>query len=95
MAQKQQEPERKTFVTIRHGNREIKLETWRYWKIVGELQFLGVDRIEAVEVAKRVMWAKAGESLSISYYNPILDDKMKTSNAIIQPLEIELEVTDG
>lgn len=95
MAQKQQEQERKTFVTIRHGNKKIKLETWRYWEIVGELQFMGAGRCDAVDAARWAMRAETGETLSILYYRPILNSKMETSNEIIKPGEIKMEVTNG
>lgn len=54
MAMKKQNTERKVYVTIRSaaGRRPVKIETWRYWEIVGELQFMGADRFEAYDAAR-------------------------------------------
>lgn len=82
-------------MTISLGGKTVRLETWRYWEIVGELQFMGADRCDAIEAAKWALRAQAGEALSVLHYSPILDSKMKTSNEIIKPGEIRMEVTDG
>ena len=50
MARKEQE--RKVYVTIRSQRKPVRLETWRYWEIVGEMQFQGADRFEAYEAAR-------------------------------------------
>ncbi len=94
MAQKQQEQKPQLYVTISSGGKMVKLETWRYWEIVGELQFMGADRCDAIEAAKLALRAQAGEALSILCYRPILDSKMATSNEIIKPGEIKMEVTN-
>lgn len=62
---KQKEPERKAFVTISNGKRKEKLETRRYWEIVGALQWMGADRKTAYDAAKWAMKAKPGESLTV------------------------------
>lgn len=62
---KKQEPERKTWVTISNGKRKDKLETWRYWEIVGALQWMGADRQTAYDAAKWTMRAKSGDSLTV------------------------------
>ena len=46
------EKERRVLVTIRSKRKPITLDTWRYWEIVGELRFLGVERFEAYEAAR-------------------------------------------
>ena len=69
MARKEQNAERKVYVTIRSaaGRRPVKLEIWRYWEIAGELQFMGLDRLEAYDAAK---WcartAKDGDKKGLS-----------------------------
>lgn len=65
MAKKQQEPERKIFVIISNGKRKEKLEAWRYWEIVGALQWMGADRQTAYDAAKWAIRAKAGDSLTV------------------------------
>lgn len=65
MAKKQQEPERKICVIISNGKRKEKLETWRYWEIVGALQWVGADRQTAYDAAKWAMKAKQGDSLTV------------------------------
>lgn len=62
---KKQEPERKIFVIISNGKRKDKLETWRYWEIVGALQWVGADRQTAYDAAKWAMKAKQGDSLTV------------------------------
>lgn len=63
MAQKQAEKKPRLYVTISSGGKSVKLETWRYWEIVGELQFMGADRCDAIEAAKWAMMAQAGERI--------------------------------
>lgn len=60
MKKAEQATERKVFVTIRSGRSRVKLETWRYWEIVGELQFMHETRIDAVDAAKWCIHAKPG-----------------------------------
>lgn len=62
---KQKEPERKICVIISNGQRKDKLETWRYWEIVGALQWMGADRKTAYDAAKWAMKAKPGDSLTV------------------------------
>lgn len=62
---KQKEPERKIWVIISNGKRKDKLETWRYWEIVGALQWMGADRQTAYDTAKWAMKAKPGDSLTV------------------------------
>ena len=65
MARKEQE--RRVLVTIRSERKPITMDTWRYWEIVGELRFLGVERFEAYEAAR---WcgnkAKPGDKQELS-----------------------------
>ena len=57
---------RKVYVTIRSpAGKKEKLETWRYWEIVGELQFMGATRVQAVDAAKWCIKAKPGEFAKI------------------------------
>lgn len=63
MAQKQTEQKPRLYVTISAGGKTVKLETWRYWEIVGELQFMGADRCDAIEAAKWALRAQAGERI--------------------------------
>ena len=47
-------PERRIIVIIRdHEKRQIeKLDTWRYWEIVGALQWMHVERQESYDAAR-------------------------------------------
>ena len=53
------------YVTICLGNTRRKLESWRYWEIVGELQWLGVERFDAYDAAKWTIRANPGETLTV------------------------------
>ena len=61
---KQPAPERKVYVTIRSpmGGKKEKFETWRYWEIVGALQWMGTERQTAYDAARLVQKLKAGDS---------------------------------
>lgn len=70
MKRQEQKEERKVYVMIRSKagkTKPVKLETWRYWEIVGELMWLGVDRFDAYDAAR---WcakeAKPGDKLDLS-----------------------------
>lgn len=63
---KQQEPERKIFVTISDGNKRERFETWRYWEIVGALQWMGADRQTAYDAAKWAGRATPGDWYKIA-----------------------------
>lgn len=68
MAKKGQPADRKVYVTIRGENKKkpVKIESWRYWEIVGELQFIGIDRFEAYDAARWcAILAKPGDSLML------------------------------
>lgn len=45
-------PERELIVIFRSGKKKETLDTWRYWEIVGALQWMGADRITAYDTAK-------------------------------------------
>lgn len=65
-ARKQQAEERRVYVTIRSGKSREKLETWRYWEIVGALQWMHLGRDEAYSAAKWCAKAKPGDSMAFS-----------------------------
>ena len=46
------------------GKKET-LETWRYWEIVGALQWMGADRLTAYDTAKWIQQAKPGDTRTI------------------------------
>lgn len=55
MKRLEQKEERKVYVMIRSKagkTKPVKLETWRYWEIVGELRYMGVERFEAYDAAR-------------------------------------------
>ena len=55
-----------TIVKIRGGrSATIALDAWKYWEIVGEIVWRGANRLDALDVAKRVARAKPGERFSI------------------------------
>ena len=62
---RQEQPEKKTVVTIRAGTRKETLETWRYWEIVGAIQWMGADRLTAYDAAKALLKAKPGDRQEI------------------------------
>ena len=65
MKAKNTEPEKKIVVTIKAGTRKETLDTWRYWEIVGALQWCGADRQTAYDTAKVLTRAKPGDRLEI------------------------------
>lgn len=67
MAKKEPVQERKVCVTIRSADKRKPsvLDTWRYWEIVGALQWMGADYVQATDAAKWAIRAKAGDSLTV------------------------------
>lgn len=62
MRSKQPEKERKILATFRSERKKETLETWRYWEIIGALQWMGADRQTAYEQAKYIQKAKPGDT---------------------------------
>ena len=62
MKRQEQQKERKILVTLRSDRKEQTLETWRYWEIVGALQWMGADRVTAYDQAKYIQKAKPGDT---------------------------------
>lgn len=62
---KQEQPEKRTVVTIKAGSRKETLDAWRYWEIVGALQWMGADRQTAYDTAKILARAKPGDRREI------------------------------
>ena len=58
-------PERERIAVFRSGKKKESLAAWRYWEIVGALQWLGADRLTAYDTAKWVQNAQPGESREI------------------------------
>ena len=57
---------RKVYVTIRSTAwKKEKLETWRYWEIVGALQWMGADRQTAYDAAKWLQQLHPGDSQTL------------------------------
>lgn len=46
------------------GRRETK-DTWRYWEIVGDLIWMGADRLDAYDAARWCIRAKPGETRAV------------------------------
>jgi hypothetical protein len=65
MKAKNTEPEKKIVVTIKAGTQKETLDTWRYWEIVGALQWCGADRQTAYDTAKVLTRAKPGDRWEI------------------------------
>jgi hypothetical protein len=63
VAKKEPIQERKVIVTIRSADKKkpVTLDTWRYWEIVGELRWMGVDYVQATDAAKWAQRAKPGD----------------------------------
>lgn len=95
MAQKQQEQKPRLYVAISSGGKTVKLETWRYWEIVGELQFMGADRCDAIEAAKWAARAQTGEWYRICPSELIKDPMTAKTVERIKKGENKMEVTDG
>ena len=56
------------------GKKTEKLETWKYWEIVGELIWRGADRFQAEDAAKWCLRAETGEEKTI---DPDIQVKIK------------------
>ena len=66
MKRAKKKAERKVFVTIRSpAGKKEKLETWRYWEIVGALQWMGADRQTAYDTAKWLQQLHPGNSQTL------------------------------
>ena len=57
MKRKQEVPETVIIAVIRSGRKEERFEIWRYWEIVGALQWMGADRLTAYDTAKALQHA--------------------------------------
>lgn len=65
MKRKQEAPETVIIAVIRSGRKEERFESWRYWEIVGALQWMGADRLTAYDTAKWIQKARPGQSRSV------------------------------
>ena len=65
MKRKQEAPETVIIAVIRYGRKEERFESWRYWEIVGALQWMGADRLTAYDTAKWIQKARPGQSRSV------------------------------
>lgn len=63
MKRKQEAPETVIIAVIRSGRKEERFESWRYWEIVGALQWMGADHLTAYDTAKWIQKARPGQSL--------------------------------
>lgn len=56
-----------TIVTISGGETSliVRIESWKYWEIMGELRWKGADRNQAFDTSKWCMRAEAGSEKSI------------------------------
>ena len=61
-SRKDKTQERKVLVTIRSGRKQETFETWKYWEIVGALQWMGADRMTANDAAKWVLQLNPGDT---------------------------------
>ena len=60
-----QAEQRTRYVTIYVDGPHMTFESWRYWEIVGELQWLGIERFDAYDAAKWTIRANPGETLTV------------------------------
>lgn len=69
MARREPAQERNVYATIRSPaiRRPVKLEIWRYWEIVGELQWMHIGREAAHDAAKWCLRAKPGDCLTLEH----------------------------
>ena len=59
------EPKPKRFVLICSEKETVRCNTQSYWRIVGETQFMGETRIDAIDAAKWALFAKLGETRTL------------------------------
>ena len=57
--------EQKRFVVIRSKKETVRCNAQSYWRIVGETQFMGETRIDAIDAAKWALFAKLGETRTL------------------------------
>ena len=64
---KEKAQERKVYVTIRSpmGGKKEKFETWRYWEIVGALQWMGTERQLSYDAARWLQRLNPGDSQTL------------------------------
>ena len=65
MRNSKKEPERERIVIFRSGKKKETLDTWRYWEIVGALQWMGADRLTAYDTTKWIQQAKPGDTRTV------------------------------
>ena len=65
MRNSKKEPERERIAVFRSGRKKETLETWRYWEIVGALQWMGADRLTAYDTTKWILQARPGDTRTI------------------------------
>lgn len=65
MRNSKKEPERERIAVFRSGRKKETIETWRYWEIVGALQWMGADRLTAYDTAKWIQQAKPGDTRTV------------------------------
>lgn len=67
MANNRKDPEPIRYAVIRSKRQRetTTQETWRYWEIVGTLQWMGAARQTAYDAAKWIIKAKAGDTKEI------------------------------
>ena len=68
MASKTRDPEPIRYAVIRsiRQKRTIKEEAWRYWEIIGILQWMGASRQTAYDAGKKIIRAQPGETMMIA-----------------------------
>lgn len=87
--------ERKVYVTIRSGRKTEKLETWRYWEIVGALQWMGADRETAYKTALRCARARGKHAKWLLPTGIIVEIFEEGNNAEKSEAEPEKNPTDA
>ena len=58
-------PKRERTAVFHSGKKKESLAAWRYWEIVGALQWLGADRLTAYDTAKWIQQAKPGDTRTV------------------------------
>ena len=70
-----------TVVTIKGGKKSgtDKLESWKFWEIVGEMTWRGVDRFQAEDIARWCGRAESGSEKNIVVQGaPVIVLKVRT-----------------
>ena len=79
-------PERERIAVFRSGKKKESLAAWRYWEIVGALQWLGADRLTAYDAEARICRALDFFSHMLLLYTITAVPSARTDSTKQEPL---------